>query len=348
MDDTFFTRLKDGTPTRVWVNNPTAEEIGLALAQGAVGCTTNPAFAGGLLRRAPDEVLPVIGLAIRRSIDDAAVADEVQRLLVSRIASRFMDLFDESRGSLGFVSIQGAPDVDHDAGRILDEARAGRALGVNVVPKLPATAPGLDAFETLVEEESPTIVTEVFSLSQLVETCERYIRASRRAGTQPPFFLSPITGIFGDHLKAVAVRDGVDMDQSELELVGVALSRECQRLVESREYPVTLLCGGARTPFDLTGLVGAPLHATINWSTFEEVMESEAAPSRGFDEPIDHDVIPRLASAFDDVRRAFRLGGLDLDEFEAFGPVRHFRSKFLDGWNQVRGAIADQRSLVAN
>ena len=36
------------TPTRVWVNNPTVEEIGLALAQGAVGSTTNPAYGGNL------------------------------------------------------------------------------------------------------------------------------------------------------------------------------------------------------------------------------------------------------------------------------------------------------------
>jgi len=347
VDDKFFARLKDETPTRVWVNNPTAEEISLALSQGAVGCTTNPAYAGGLLRHAPDEVLPLIEMAIRQSIDDAAVADQVQQLLVSRIAARFTNMYDESGGSLGFVSIQGAPDMDHDAGRILAEARESRALGVNVAPKLPATAPGLDAFETLVEEGSPTIVTEVFSLSQLVETCERYLRASRRGGTRPPFFLSPITGIFGDYLKAVATRDSMDADSSDLELVGVALARACQNLVEHRGYPVTLLCGGARTPFDLTGLVGAPVHVTINWSTFDEVLEGDKTQTRGIDVPIDDAVMVRLKSAFDDVERAFRLDGLDVRHFEAFGPVQHFRARFLDGWTQMREAVAARRSLVA-
>jgi len=49
---TFFRRLVAESPTRVWVNNPTAAEIGLALGQGAVGCTTNPAYGGGMLRPA--------------------------------------------------------------------------------------------------------------------------------------------------------------------------------------------------------------------------------------------------------------------------------------------------------
>ena len=39
----YFDRLNAETPTRVWVNNPTPEEIDLAIAHGAVGSTTNPA-----------------------------------------------------------------------------------------------------------------------------------------------------------------------------------------------------------------------------------------------------------------------------------------------------------------
>ncbi len=50
MTATYFDQLETETPTRVWVNNPTLEEIDLALGQGAVGCTTNPAYGGNLLR----------------------------------------------------------------------------------------------------------------------------------------------------------------------------------------------------------------------------------------------------------------------------------------------------------
>ena len=46
MPETYFKQLIAETPTRVWVNNPTIAEMDLALAQGAQGSTTNPAYGG--------------------------------------------------------------------------------------------------------------------------------------------------------------------------------------------------------------------------------------------------------------------------------------------------------------
>jgi len=42
-----------------------------------------------------------------------------------------------------------------------------------------------------------------------------------------------------------------------MDLVGVALARAGYASVQEREYPVILLIGGSRIPFDLTGLMGA-------------------------------------------------------------------------------------------
>ncbi|MGC9974761.1 MAG: hypothetical protein ABSC36_05165 [Gaiellaceae bacterium] len=109
MTATYFSQLRAQSPTRVWVNNPTIEEIGLALSQGAVGCTTNPAYGGGLLKRAPDEIRPIISEAVMATDDDEAAAALVQERLVARIVERFRPLFDATGGRHGYVSIQGAP-----------------------------------------------------------------------------------------------------------------------------------------------------------------------------------------------------------------------------------------------
>ncbi len=346
MVQSYFRQLLSDTPTRVWVNNPTLEEIDLALAQGAVGSTTNPAYGGGLLKRVPEEVLPLIAECLPLSDDDLVVADHVQQRLVRRIAERFLPLYESSGGRAGFVSIQGAPESDTDAERILEEGRAARSIAPNATPKIPATAPGLAAFEVLVAEGSQTIVTEVFSLAQLVETCERYVAVTERTGVRPPFFMSPITGILGDHLKKLAARDRLPASTEDMELAGVALSRACHALVRERDYPVTLLCGGARIPLDLTGLVGADLHVTINWKTFAEVLDDPVPFALGIDEPIDPAAIARLSETFDDVRRAFELDGLRLEEFEEFGPVQHFRDNFIAGWHGVLEAIAREREAL--
>ena len=245
MAETYFTRLRAETPTRVWVNNPTFDEMDLSIAQGAVGCTTNPAFAASLLRRAPAEIRPVIAKSLALRGDDASVADIVQQRLVARVAERFASMHEETNRRLGFVSIQGSPEADSDAKTIEEEARQGHALGPNVAPKLPATGPGLTAFERIVEAGFPTIVTEVFSLAQLVETCERYLRATARSGVRPPFFVSPITGIFGDHLKAVATREHLDISDSEMEQAGLELSKACYRLVQERESTLSRSCVAA-------------------------------------------------------------------------------------------------------
>ena len=343
----YFARLQTETPTRVWVNNPTIDEVGLAIEQGAVGCTTNPAYGGNLLKRAPEQILPIITASVRQVDDDAAAADLVQQRLVARLVDRFRPLFDATDGRFGYVSIQGAPEFDTDAAHILEEGRAGRAIGPNAAPKIPATAPGLEAFEVLVAEGTPIIVTEVFSLAQLVDTCERYLAVTARTGVRPRFFMSPISGIFGDHLRKVAAERGSAARPEDMERVGVALARACHALVRERDYPVVLLIGGARIPFDLTGLVGAEMCATINWSTFAEVLADPAPFERGYDVPIEPAVLERLSAEFDDVRRAFAIDGLAIEEFEDFGPVQHFRGLFLDGWRAVSAAIGRERDGLA-
>jgi len=344
--DTFFTRLKAETPTRIWVNNPTRAEVELALQHGAIGCTTNPSFSGSLLHRDPDKVRPLIAVCARLSANDETAAEQVQLRLVAEVVDRFRPAYEASGGSEGFVSIQGSPETDDDSGSILAAARAGRALGPNATPKLPATGPGLAAFEAIVAEGWPTIVTEVFSLDQLVETNERYLRVTARSGVRPPFFISPITGIFGDHLRAVAGERRPEADQEWIQLAGVALSRACHKLVDERGYPATLLCGGARGPVDVIGLVGLPVHLTVNWTTVSEILDQAPVLPKPGTWTIDPATIAQLRLTFGDFDRAMRVGSLRIGDFEDFGPVRHFRSNFQAAWRLVRAAIAAERSVV--
>ena len=346
MSKSFFQKVKARTPTRLWVNNPTVDEIGKALAQGAVGCTTNPAYGGGLLRRAPDEVRPLIRDCLLASDDDRTGADLVQQRLVGRVVERFRPLYEASGGTEGFVSIQGAPDADTDGEHILGEAHVGHAIGPNATPKIPATLPGFSAFERVVAEGYPTIITEVFSLAQLVFACETYLAVTEKTGMRPPFFMSPITGIFGDHLKKVARRDGIECEPAVIDRAGVALARACNTIVEERGYPVTLLFGGARVMDDFTGLVGAKTAATINYSTVDEILAADPPVEDTIHQPTDPAIVAELTDKFDDFQRAMLLDGLTPEEYEGFGPVQHFRDNFIAGWNGVLAAIAAERAAA--
>ena len=348
MTTPYFSRLVAETPSRAWVNNPTPDELDLALGQGAVGCTTNPAYGGGLLRRAPGYVPPVVQAAVQELPKGsvAEVADCVQAKLVAPILERFQELYESSGGDVGLVSVQGAPEADTDGEHIWKEAQATRALGPNATPKIPATLPGSIAFERVVESGWPVIVTEVFSLDQALFFCERYVAVTERTGNRPRFLMSPITGILGDHLKEVAKQQELSIPDSELELAGVYLARRCAALVADRGYPVTLLFGGARTIEDLIGLVGAAHHSTINWSTFVEVNALDPAVEHTIDRPPDAAVADRLLATFPDVWKGWELGRLAPEEFEEFGPVQHFRDAFLAGWRAVEAEVVARRDAV--
>jgi transaldolase len=341
----YFTRLVAETPSRVWVNNPTVEEISLAQARGAVGCTTNPGYGGNLVKRAPHQVLPFVDAVLAEHPDgsDRAVADHVQERLVGRIAAAFRPLFESSRGRAGFVSIQGSPETDTDGERIWEEAQSGKAIAPNTAPKIPATPAGFVAFERVVSRGWPTIITEVFSVDQVVSACEIYNRVTAKTGIRSPFFMSPITGILGDHLKKLAKRDGLDVSARTMDWAGIGIARRCAAIVEERKYAVTLLFGGARIPEDLTGLMGAAHHATINWSTFAEVIESDPPLERTIDRSLDPDMERTLLVTFPDVWKGWDLGRLAPEEYAAFGPVQHFRDNFLDGWHSVLAMIATRR-----
>jgi transaldolase len=342
MAETYFARAQTATGMRFWVNNPTGVELDLAITNGAAGCTTNPAYGGNLLRRSPDEIRPIVLACLRESDDDLAAANRVQQRLVDRIAAKLRPLHEQADGRLGFVSIQGAPEADTDPAAILEEARDARAIGPNVAPKIPATAAGLEAMRQLVAAGSPVIVTEVFSVAQVVEVCEGWLASA--GGARPPFFMSPITGIFGDHLKRVAVDEGLTVSAADMEMAGVILARRCYRLIVERGYPVTLLYGGARTRLDFAGLVGGGMAATINWSTAAELLEEDGPVHASIEDPVDPAVEARLVEVFPDVRRALAPGGLTPAEFADFGPVQHFRNSFISGWHAVLDAIAAARA----
>jgi transaldolase len=312
-----------------------------------MGCTTNPAYGGSLLKREPDVVLSVVRACLDASADDDVVANLVQQRLVARIAEAFAPLYERTSGREGFVSIQGAPDADTDGSVILHEAQEVRALGSNVTPKLPATAPGLEALDTLVADGSPVIVTEVFSLAQLRETCERWLAAIGRAKVRPPFFISPITGIFGDHLRSVAIRARLDVPAEAIEMAGVTLARACFEMVRERAYPVTLLFGGARGRLDFTGLVGEGMAGTINWSTAADLLAADLPVTATIRDAVDPALVRLLTETFPDVRAALDPDGLDVADFENFPPVQYFRDAFLAGWNGVLGMIATCRTEAA-
>jgi transaldolase len=346
MSEGYFQRLQRETPTRLWINNPTFEEADRALAAGAISCTTNPSYAARVLKTEPERARRAIREAIQESSDDRGAADGAQQKMVKEIMEKFLPLYQRDPRRQGLVSIQGDPHRDEDAAHIVDEALRFRRLAPNFITKIPCTAAGLKAFEQLIPEDMPIIATEVFAMAQAAAVCELYQRVSGACGKHPPFYVTHISGIFDECLAKTAQRQGIPVPPQVLAQAGCILARKQYAMMRSRGYDVILLGGGARGTHHFTEMVGGPVHVTINWSTAEEIIQADPPMTSRIDAAAPQAVVDELCAKLPDFRRAWRVGGLAVEEFADFAPLRYFRDMFVKGWDTLAEAVRTERAKV--
>jgi transaldolase len=312
-----------------------------------VACTTNPAYCSKLLTSDRDYLHGLIDGAIRETGDNEAAAVLVYQRASRRLLERFRPLYEQSEGTLGFVTMQDDPRQDQDTAAIVRGVHAHRALGPNYMAKIPVIPGGLEAIEACVEADVPICATEIFALTQAVEICERYERAAARTGRRPPLFVTHISGIFDEYLEKVARREGIQVRPEVLAQAGCAMARRQYRLMKARRYPGRLLGGGARGTHHFTEMVGGDVHVTINWSTAQEIMDAGTPVAARMDAAPAPAVVDELCAKFPDFAKAYQEDGLPVSEFAEFGPVQLFRNAFLKGWHLLLAEVAARRNALA-
>jgi transaldolase len=259
-----------------------------------------------------------------------------QRKLVKPIADRFLPLYQVSGGEDGYVSIQGDPIREDEVEVILHDARLNRQVGKNICCKIPTTAAGMNAMETLLGEDTPMNATEIFAVRQMVEICETYERVSKQTGKRPMFYMSHIAGIYDDYLKQYVEQNQIDIEPDVLWQAGLAVARKVYTIMQERGYRAVFIAGGARGPHHFTEMVGGKVCITINWEGMADRLIEEDPPvvNRLFN-PVPQKVIDELMEKLPDFRRGYLEDGLEIEEFDHFGPVKLFRSIFTKSWTQV-------------
>jgi transaldolase len=342
----YFHRVHAETPTRFWINNPTREQARQAIEAGAIGCTTNPSYVSKLFNSPEDFtcVLRAIDLLLPYEKNDSIIASKVQRIMVSHLSDMFMPLYRESNGRLGLVTIQCDPYQEEDASFIINDGIENRRIAPNITVKIPVTIPGIEAISTLVEQNIPTMATEVMGLSQAVSICEAYKKASEKTNNTPPFFVTHITGILDDHFKRVIVNEDLDISPEAIKYAGLTIAKRQYGLLKERKYPGIMLGGGARKLEDFTELVGGDLHVTINWDGTAEVLigQDRSVVSR-IEAETEPNLVTELLQKLPDFRRAYDVDGMKPEEYYDYGAVELFRSSFMKGWTQLLDLIAERR-----
>jgi transaldolase len=346
--DSYFVRVTQQTPTEFWINNPTREQADLAISHGASGCTNNPSYTQKMVDH-PTEgayALKILDAVIREVKTEGEAIAEFQRRLVKPIAEKFLPQFQDSAGNKGFVSIQGDPIHEENPDVIIREALENRKVSPNICCKIPTTHAGLQAMEYLISQDVPLNATEIFAIRQAVVLCETYQRASRKYGKSPRLYISHIAGIYDDYLQGMVKKDGIEISPDVLWQAGLAVARKLYQIMEERSYPGIFVAGGARGLHHFTEMVGGKVCCTINWEGTADQLIAQNPPVvyRLFN-PVPEKVIDELIEKLPDFKRGYVEDGLEIEEFEDFGPVCLFRSIFIKSWNRVLDLIRERPNV---
>jgi transaldolase len=222
-----------------------------------------------------------------------------------------------------------------------------KKLGRNYMAKIPVIKGGIEAIEACFEENIPVCATEVFSISQAISICEICEKVAKHKGKAPVLYITHISGIFDEYLGKVAKRENIQIDSEILKQAGVTIARKEYELLQTYGGKAVLLGGGARGPHHFTELVGGNVHVTINWSTAQEIMDSNILINSRIDAKTDLCVIDELCEKFIDFKKAYDADGLEIPDFASFGPVQLFRNTFLKGWYLLLAKITERRSFMA-
>lgn len=149
--------------------------------EGVRGVTTNPSIFQKALSGTNDYDEDIKAL-IKEGKDDTEIYDALTINEVCEACAIFRPIFDESKGTDGFVSLEVNPLIADDAETTVSEAlRLWKALKCpNAMIKIPATEAGVKALEEVVAAGANVNATLIFSIEQYVAAAEAYIRAIER------------------------------------------------------------------------------------------------------------------------------------------------------------------------
>ena len=333
------------TPTEYWNDSCSVAELEYAIANGAVGATSNPTIVGEVLKKELELWRPKVQAirAERPTATDVEITWQVIEEMAVRGAAVLEPIFDREGGRTGRLSIQTNPTFHRDAQRMLEQGRRFSELAPNMQVKFPATSAGLLAIEEATFLGISINATVSFTLSQALavgEAVERALRRRDAAGLNVSQ-MSPVCtlmiGRLDDWMKAICERDEITIDPAASNWAGLAVFKRAAAIFRQRGYRTRPLAAAYRHHLHWSELIGGDVSMTIPYAWQRRFNASAIEVRPRFDEPVPAAYIEELQAQIPDFRRAFEPDGLSIEEFDAYGAtVRTLRGFIASYWDLVR------------
>jgi transaldolase len=341
--------MTQSTPTCLWNDSASIQELTYSIEHGAVGATCNPVIVLGVLKKEMSLWKDRISSLIAES--PTAGEEEIAWRLVREIsikgAGLLKPIFDAQQGRNGRLSIQTDPRLYRDTRAIVEQASEFSQLAPNMIVKIPVVKAGIPAIEEATYHGVSINATVCFTLPQCIavaEAVERGLKRREREGkdisTMGPV-CTIMVGRLDDWLKVLIEKDNISIDPGYLEWAGVAVFKKAYHIFRERGYRIRLLSAAFRNHMHWSELIGGNVVISPPYSWQLRFNASDIDVRSRIDQPVDPHVVEELLRKFPDFRRAFSEDGLTIDDFDTFGPTRRTLRQFITACHDLDALVRD-------
>jgi transaldolase len=337
------------SPTCLWNDSASVQELAYSIEHGAVGATCNPVIVLSVLKKELADWKPRIHTLIQEM--PTATEDEIAWQLVGaisvRAASLLRHIFDWHGGKNGRLSIQTDPRLFRNSEAIVKQAVEFSALAPNIIVKIPAAQAGIPAIEEATYRGISVNATVCFTVPQCIavaEAVERGLKRREREGKDIAA-MGPVctimVGRLDDWLKVLLDKQNLTIDPGYLEWAGVAVFKKTYRLFKERGYRLRLLSAAFRNHMHWSELIGGDVVISPPYSWQVRFNASDIEVRSRIEKPVDPVIVDSLLNKFSDFRRAYDEGGLRPDEFDSYGPTRRTLRQFITACRELDALVMD-------
>jgi transaldolase len=362
--------MTDSTPTAqlsaagvsIWLDDLSRERINtgglqkLIAEKNVVGVTTNPTiFATALSKgEAYDEQVKQLAGA-GKNVTDAVF--EITTEDVAQASDIFHELYEQTNGVDGRVSIEVEPGLAHDAAGTIEQAKklAAKVSKPNVLIKIPATVEGLEAITETIAAGISVNVTLIFSLERYRGVINAYLTGLEKAkaagidlsGIQSvaSFFVSRVDTEIDKRLTAIGTEEALALKSK----AGIANARLAYQVYEEQfatERAKALIDAGANEQRPLwasTGVKDPSLPDTLYVTELVAPNTVNTMPEKTLEATFDHgeitgDTVTGAYADADEVLNKLDALGVSYDDVTAL-LEKEGVEKFIVSWNELLDTV---------
>ncbi len=338
------------TPTDLWNDSCSVEELTYAIKHGAVGATTNPVIVGNVLQKELHLWEDRIGQLIKKN--PTASEDDVTWMLIEEMAVKGAELlqpvFERENKKKGRISIQTNPKYFRNADLMTEQAVYFNTLAPNMQVKIPVTQAGLTAIEEATCKGVSINATVSFTVPQAIAVAEAVERGLQRRKAQGGSIveMSPVctimVGRIDDWLKVVADREDIITEPGNLDWAGVAIMKRAYQMYRKRGYKTRLLAAAYRCHMHWSQFIGGDLVVSIPYGWQVRFNQSDISVTPRINRSVPKKIVDELLLKFKEFRKAYGEDAMSASKFDTFGATVRTLHSFIAGYQDLTAFIRDR------